>query len=324
MHETERPNRRWRKGGLVLAALLVLGVIGAVAKGGSNGSGDRAMVMMDSQLEKSSGGDAASSASSGAVVATASALRAGGGGSDSESAAAPAPAQTAGVGSLPTGLGAPKVVKTATLGVEVKKGTFGNAFSEAASIAAANGGFVSSSTSRMATGTLVVRVPAEKFDETRRQLGGLGKITEEQIEGVDMSGALADIGARLVNLTTQEQAIRLIMDKAKTIGETIQVQEQLTQVREQIERLTAEQARLNDAVALSTLTVSVSEPGLATGNENDEPSPLADSLAKAFHGAQVVIGGLIVSLGYLLPLALVAGFVWLVTSRRRATAVPAA
>jgi hypothetical protein len=262
-----------------------------------------------------------------------------GGGGQAGGAAAPAARADAAAASvpggatgLPSGLGAPKVVKTATIALEVKKGRFSSSFSQVASIAAANGGFVSSSTSaagtdegqRISVGTLVVRVPADRFDETRRQLGGLGRLTSEQLKGDDMSGTLADLDARLRNLRSQEEAIRLIMAKAKTIGETVQVQEQLTAIRDQIERLASEQARLNDAVSLSTLTVSLSEPG-AGFVQPKEPSPLATSFERAVNGAEAVAGGLVVSLGYLLPLALLAAFVWLATrpfSARRARVSP--
>lgn len=318
MQETARRTGWRRKGGMAIAGLLLLGLIGAAAQRGTDQDTSSRSMMMDSALvaPATAGPPDGSATVSGAAMAT----RAGGSaGRDAiganDTVTEGSSASKASGTPLPNGLGEPKVVKTATLGVEVKKGAFGDAFSRAASIAATNGGFVSSSTSRLGSGMLVVRVPAEKFDETRRQLAGLGKVTEEQIQGVDMSGSLADLEARLRNLSAQEQAIRLIMDKAKTIGETIQVQDQLTQVREQIERLTAEQARLNDSVALSTLTVSVSEPGAAVDN-GDERSPLADSFAKAVDGAQLVVGGLIVSLGYLLPLAVVAWMVWLVLSVR--------
>jgi hypothetical protein len=213
---------------------------------------------------------------------------------------------------LPAGIGASKIVKTASLDVSVKKGRFASAFSEVATIAAANGGFVASSTSasgregesgdlRLAAGSLVVRVPADRFDETRRQLVGLGRLTSERLSGEDLSGQLADIAARLRNLRSQEEAIRLLMARATTIGETIEVQQQLSGVREQIEKLAGEEARLGDAVALSTITVALSEPGVVVKTE-DERSPIVVGFEHAIDGAEGVIGATILTLGYLIPL----------------------
>jgi hypothetical protein len=166
----------------------------------------------------------------------------------------------------------------------------------------------------------VVRVPAEAFEATREQLAGLGDLKSQQLQGDDVGGQLTDLEARLRNLRSHEEAIRVLMTKTGTIGETIEVQRQLTTVREQIEQLAAEQARLTDAVALSTITLSLAEPGVAADPPRDA-SPLRDALARAVDGTEHVLAALIVTLGYLVPLAALAGAVWLATrpflARRR-------
>lgn len=214
-----------------------------------------------------------------------------------------------------------KVVKTAVLHVEVGEGRFSRQFSEAATIAATFGGFVASSTSAagdeesLDSGTLVIRVPAESFDKARDALRKLGTVQREQLSGDDVGAQLADIDARLRNLRAQEEAIRALMTKAKDVNETLTVQNQLSTVRGQIEELVAQQTRLNDQVAYSTVTLNLTEPGVAI----DEPTPtgLAGAWRRAVDGAEAVLGGTIVSLGYLLPLAvlllavaLVARAVW--------------
>lgn len=234
---------------------------------------------------------------------------------------------------LPQGLGNDRIVKTASLEVEVVEGGFAAAFSKVAGIAAANGGFVASSTSarsgeegRQSSGSLVVRVPAEQFEAARQQLTDLGTLRSEQLKGEDVGGQLTDLDARLRNLRSHEEAIRILMAKTGTIGETLEVQRQLSTVREQIEQLSAEQARLQDAVAYSTITLALAEPG-TTLDPAEDPSPLADALGRAVDGAEGVIAGLVVALGYLVPLALLAGAAWLlarpfVARRRRDVPVP--
>ena len=225
---------------------------------------------------------------------------------------------------LPQGLGAPQVIKTAVIEIQVPEGRFGAAFTKVPAIVAGLGGFVSSSTSsqaeagdasdddgpRQAAGSVVVRVPAEQFEAARTQLIGLGKLRTQQVSGDDVSAQLTDLDARLRNLRSQEEAIRLLMTKTTNVGETIEVQRQLGNVREQIERLAAEQARLGDAVAMSTLTLHLAEPGAVVENPGD-PSPLGDALGRALDGAQAVLAGVIVTLGYLLPLAVLLALGWL-------------
>jgi hypothetical protein len=237
---------------------------------------------------------------------------------------APAPAPAA-----PPGIGGPKIVKTATLSLEVGRNAFSRAFREATAVASAQGGYVASSTSeshkgRLSVGTIQMRVPADRFDAARQALLGLGKVSDEQIGGQDVSGQLVDIEARLRSLGAQEDALRVLMAKARTIGETIEVQQQLTQVRQQIEELSGQKARLDDSTAFATISVTLSEPGVAVAPPK-EPSanPLSRAVHRAAHGVVLELAGVVVVLGYALPLALLAllGWAgWRLADRRRVAA----
>jgi hypothetical protein len=155
----------------------------------------------------------------------------------------------------------------------------------------------------------VLRIPSENFDAARQQLVALGDLRTQRVGGEDVAGQLTDLDARLRNLRSQEEAIRLLMTKASNVGETLEVQRQLSSVREQIERLAAEQARLADSVALSTLTVSMAEPGVSV---NAGPGrSIADAFREALEGAQSVLSGVIIVLGYVVPLALLLALFWL-------------
>ena len=301
-------SKRWMVGLGVGAAVLVVG--GAIGFSG----GDR-------------GGD--DSAALGASIRTASS--AGAGGSEAmnlaaDSVGAPAAFAPKGAASAAQAARAPsdEVVKRASIEVEVKKGSFTDAFNRATAIATATGGFVASSTSstasdraRLASGSLVLRIPSDRFDEARASLARLGKVRGEQLSGEDVGAQRADIDARLRNLRAQEETIRALMSKAVNVGETLQVQQQLTEVRGQIEQLAAQQAYLTDAVSLATLQVTLSEPGVALHEE--EPTSLAKSAERAVDGALTVIGGVVILVGYALPLAALALLAWITwrVARRR-------
>jgi hypothetical protein len=305
----------------VLALLVVL--TAACSRGGDDKMAD-------------SGGDAAALSAPTEAKAKADGVAATAGGTGGASSADGS--ADAGTGaSIPATVGRPNVVRTASLEVEVERDGFAAAFSKVPTIAAANGGFVASSSSarssagRAAAGSIEVRVPSDRFDETRRQLLALGEVRSEQLKGEDVGGQLTDLDARLRNLRSQEEAIRLLMTKTGTIGETIDVQRQLSTVREQIEQLAGEQARLQDAVAFSTLTLAIVEPGAAL--RPDDGSPLGDAVTRAVAGAEGVLTAVIVTVGYLLPLAVLGLVVWLgvelvrralLAARRRQAAPPAA
>jgi hypothetical protein len=228
--------------------------------------------------------------------------------------------------------GAPKVVRTADVRVKVAKGGFNAAFDRVASVAAANGGFVSGSTTASnddaRSGMLTVRVPADRFDTVRLALGDLGDIESQSIRGDDVSGQLVDYEARLRSLQAQEESLLVLVGRATAVGEVLQVQSTLFSVRQQIEQLKAQKANLEQSVSLATLQVSLFEPGAAgvVRPVDDQPS-LARSFEEAVDGMISVVGGMIVVVGYLIPIAVLGLLGWgasRVLRRRPAPRAPAA
>jgi len=227
--------------------------------------------------------------------------------------------------------GAPRVVRTADLRVKVAEGGFGPAFDRVASLAAANGGFVSSSTTATnddaRSGDLTVRVPADRFDAMRQSLSGLGEVESQAIRGEDVSGQLVDYDARLKSLQVQEDALRALTGQAKAVGEVLQVQSSLFGVRQQIEQLKAQKANLEQATSLATLQLSLYEPGaLGVVRPDDGEGSLARSVEQAVAGMLAVIGGMIVVVGYLVPVSVLGLLGWAgsrVLRRRPAPQVPA-
>ena len=244
-------------------------------------------------------------------------------------AAAPPPTGSA-ASAVPAGLDQPRVVRTAELQVEVRRGSFQRAFDRLSAVAAANGGFVASSStangdaSSASTGELDLRVPADHFDATLKAVGGLGRTRQEHLQGEDVSGQLVDLDARIKSLQSEEETLRTIVGQAKTVGELLQVQPQLFDVRQQIEQLQAQKSHLDDAAAFSTVHVSLFEPG-ATPTKPPQPEPetgLAHSLSRAVHGAVAVAGGMVVVVGYVSPFVLLGLLGWAALHVRRRRTAP--
>ena len=217
--------------------------------------------------------------------------------------------------------GAPRVVRTGELRLEVPRGGFNAAFDRVASIASTHGGFVASSSTSSSRdeddrevrfGELSVRVPADRFDAARQALSGLGELEGQSIRGEDVSGQLVDYEARLRSLTAQEDALRTLLARAGAVGEVLQVQSSLFSVRQQIEQLAAQRAELEQRAALATISISLYEPGALPEIRPPEPPPtsLANSFRRAVEGALTVVGGMIVVVGWLAPLVALGLVVW--------------
>jgi hypothetical protein len=288
--------------GLVAAGAIVAATTGTSSREASTVSLDAPAMGEDGKARAIAPGQAARAQSPGSAPITAPDL---------------APLPPGGSGTVgPTG---PKIVRNADLAVKVTKGQFRSAFDRVASIAAASGGYVTSSSTyaarddrRPSSGQLTVRVPAERFDDTRRALGQLGTVEQESLRGEDVSGQLVDQEARLRSLQAQEESLRTLLAKATNVGEVLQVQNALFEVRQQIEQLQAQRAQLDQAATLATIQVSVYEPGASPiGEPGPEPvTGLAHSLDRAWDGAVAVVGGMIVVLGWLAPVAVLGGLVW--------------
>jgi len=304
--------------GLALVALVVAGAIQAGLGGGTTNEstvsqGTPAPTVMTNRPATSGGSGDAAAASP-----------------DFAGKAEIAPVPPIGGGSVVVP-GAPRVVRTADLRVKVAEGGFGPAFDRVASLAAANGGFVSSSTTATnddaRSGDLTVRVPADRFDAMRQSLSGLGEVESQAIRGEDVSGQLVDYEARLKSLQVQEDALRILTGQAKAVGEVLQVQSSLFGVRQQIEQLKAQKANLEQATSLATLQLSLYEPGaLGVVRPDDGEASLARSVEQAVAGMLAVIGGMIVVVGYLVPVAVLGLLGWAgsrVLRRRPVPQVPA-
>lgn len=102
--------------------------------------------------------------------------------------------------------------------------------------------------------TLNIRVPAERFESVRDQIRQLGlRVESERILAQDVTRQYTDQEANLRNLRAEEQQYLLILKQARTVKDTLEVSEKLSQIRGQIEQ---QQAEFN-ALSKQTETVAI-------------------------------------------------------------------
>lgn len=227
---------------------------------------------------------------------------------------APAPADQPAAGPPAAGpidgLG-PRVIKTADLTLEVREGSFQEAFTEAQEVAAQHGGFVTASgtTGRDArSGDLTIRVPVSLFEAALADLKELGVLRSESVQGEDVTAEFVDLQSRLRNFEAQELVLLRLMRQANSIGQTLQVQRRLEDVQGQIERLRGQLRVLRDRTDFGTIRVSMHETGVA---EEAPPGKLGSAWSRALTGALDVLSAIVIGLGYLLPIATLLLLLWL-------------
>jgi hypothetical protein len=287
-----------RIGGVSVLVLLLLGGIVAVLSGGGR-----------SETSSSPAPEQASAAGGGSTRQdrAATGMTAGG-------AAAPAAKSEAATG--PTGLGGldspdptARVVKNASVGVTVGRGRLTSASDALAATVAGAHGFVTASDSARGSAHFVVRVPESAFASTLTAIHRQGKVTSETSKGEDVTARFVDLDARLRNWRAQEVVLLDLMRQAKNIPDSIAVQQQLSQIQQQIEELEGQRRMLDDQASFSTIDVTFSVVGAASPGEPAGRSTLAAAWDDAAGVALAVVGGSLVVLGALVPLALILALV---------------
>jgi Domain of unknown function (DUF4349) len=311
-----RRGRSWGGWGTVAAGvigfLVIAGVIGMMATNGG-------LVRM---ADDSSAGGSASGATGG-IGATGAAAATGAGGNASAGAGAASGAFEQIVGDVagPDGDIA-KIIRDGSMSIQVPKDDFSKGFAAATRIAQNNGGFVLSSQTRgQRRGTLVLRIPAKRFDDAMVALRSIGVVQAQSITGKDVTAQYIDLKARLENAIGQRTVLRNLMAEATTIQETITVQNRLSQVELEVEQIQGQLNFIDDQVAEATVRVELHEEDAAQLEQTSEvenPS-LGSAWDRSIQGFLNVVSAVVIGLGYLLPLAALGLIVWLITAavRRR-------
>ncbi len=144
---------------------------------------------------------------------------------------------------------------------------------------------------------LTVRVPVSRLEEALEAYKQFAvKVTNENISARDETEQKIDLEAQLHNLQATEQQLLGIMEQAKNVEETLDVQRELTNIRDRIERTTAQLENLEGRAALSTIHISLttkeSELPVVSPQENTlwEEIKLSVREAISFYRDLIIIG----------------------------------
>jgi len=200
------------------------------------------------------------------------------------------------------------IVKTARLSVVVERDTFPERFQDAMDVATANQGYVQTSSSRGGRfGSLVIRVPSNRFEETLRELKELGiRVEGETVTGEDVTAEHVDLYARLRIARARRTVLLRLMDEATTIEQTLHVQNALDDVQLRIEEIQGALNVLDARVSEATIALQIRETGVEPLAKDVRNPSIPGAFDRAIAGFFAVIAGTVVGLGYLIP-ALVIG-----------------
>jgi hypothetical protein len=177
------------------------------------------------------------------------------------------------------------------------------------------------------TATLTLKVPVDAFDQAMQRLRELGSPLSENVSTQEVTEEYVDLEAQVRNLEATEQQYLRFLERAQRIEEILPIQQRLTEVRGQIERLRGRMTLLQRRSDVSTITLSLVVPaGKGSSGGDAEPRALR-TLKEAWAHLTVALSGLLDLLIYLgvyaLPLAPIAAAIAWWRRRQPSAATPA-
>ncbi len=285
------------------------------------------------------------SSSSSSGVASGSSAQFGAEAPASSAAAAAAPTAAAAAGSAPGGFnaggsgqaasttklapGGQQLIQTAQLSVRAPN--VASALTRATAIITDAGGYVSSENAAsgdgkpsQATATVVFRIPAAVYPQTLATLSGAGLGTQLSLsqQAQDVTQQVADVSSRVTSDQAAITQLRALLAHAGSVGELLDVQNQINSQESDLESMLAQQNALNHETSYATLTLTIVGPKAAVKpGPKQAPPGLSGGLARGWHAFRVTLSWLLTVIGAVAPfaaaLAIIGGLGW--WARRRIT-----
>jgi len=143
------------------------------------------------------------------------------------------------------------------------------------------------------TASVEIRVPQERLETTLEALAKLGTVENRSLTAEDVTNQLVDSEARLRNLRKSEEMVLKIMERSGSVGDVLKASQELSKIRESIERIDAQLKSLRNQVAYSTISLTLE--AAVSAQQTPEPSlglRVQETWGKATHSVSKLTLGL--------------------------------
>lgn len=108
------------------------------------------------------------------------------------------------------------------------------------------------------TADLEARIPVDKLGSFRAKLSGYGEVLADNEKAEDVTEQRTDLKARLRNARAQEKRLLdLLSDRTGSLADVIAAEKALAEVREQVERLEAQEQLLEGQISHATVKIRI-------------------------------------------------------------------
>ena len=211
-----------------------------------------------------------------------------------------------------------RIIKDGSL--ELKVASADQAAQKITQIAKDNGGDVFSSDfseteQNVKSGTITIKVPFDNFDKTFNDIKGVATlVVRESTSRQDVTLQYSDLQAQLTNAQAEEQQYLAVLKQAQKVSDILDVTQQLSQVRTEIDQLQGQINYMDSQTKLASITVTLSEDQSITIADSWRPLQVAkDAVNQLLKGAQGFVNSVIVFIIVIIPIAIFyAIFFWII------------
>jgi len=175
---------------------------------------------------------------------------------------------------------------------------------------------------------MVLRVPADDFDEVMESLARLATLASTTTSSEDVTTQLIDVEARIKVQRASVQRVRQLLTRAESIRDIMAIEAEIAQRQAELDSLGQQQAYLADQTSMATLKVNIERKPDPTKPSAEDDSGFLAGLGAGWDGLRTTVVAVATVVGALLPFAAVALLlgvpVWLLARRMRRTPVASA
>jgi hypothetical protein len=168
---------------------------------------------------------------------------------------------------------------------------------------------------------LVVRVPSARFDDAMKQLEGVANLRSSSRKAADVTTQVIDVQARIAAQRAGVRRLRQLVARTGDLRALLAVERELSARQGELESLLRQRAYLADQTSLATITVDITRHVPAATPAQATAGGFVGGLRDGWHALVAVGTGVMLTVGLVLPFALVAALVgvpaWLVVRRVR-------
>lgn len=154
---------------------------------------------------------------------------------------------------------------------------------------------------------LTVRIPADQMTSVLAALSTLGSVENATISSTDVSTELTDLSARIDALRVSASRLETFMSQASSTAELLEAEATLTERQSDLEALAAQEARLADQVALSTVTIKLTTSPQAVPEPEEAATGFWAGLTTGWDALTSTLTVVVMALGVALPWLALAG-----------------